>query len=259
MILYYSATGNSRYVVQLMGNFLNEKVKEICNSDSCENIDGGNTLGFVFPVYSWGLPLPVVEFFSSLSKETVRNISKENRYVWAILTCGDDVALTPEMMTGLLSKKGIYVKGIWSVQMPNTYVALPGFDVDSKEVEQSKIDKVESRLRSIANLIEVQTERVDVVRGGFAWVKTKMIYPLFRKWGINTKRWRVSDECIGCGRCKEICVRKNIVMKNNHGSLKPVWGKDCCSCMGCYHVCPRHAISYGGVTKGKGQYKRFIS
>ncbi len=28
---------------------------------------------------------------------------------------------------------------------------------------------------------------VDVTRGNMAWIKTKGVYPLFKKWGINTK------------------------------------------------------------------------
>ena len=38
--------------------------------------------------------------------------------------------------------------------MPNNYILMPGFDVDSKEVETEKLKKAPERLKSIISFIK---------------------------------------------------------------------------------------------------------
>lgn len=58
--------------------------------------------------------------------------------VYFVCTCGDDCGYTDRIMRSILARRGIAVTGGFSVQMPNNYVLMPGFDVDSKEVETEK-------------------------------------------------------------------------------------------------------------------------
>lgn len=41
----------------------------------------------------------------------------------------------------------------FSVQMPNNYVLMPGFDVDSKEVETDKLRKASERIQEVIGSI----------------------------------------------------------------------------------------------------------
>ena len=134
--------------------------------------------------------------------------------------------------------------------MPNNYVLLPGFDVDKKEIEQKKLKDCEKRILEIVQSISRDERRLDVVRGSIPWLKSKIVFPLFCKWGISPKKWNSNPSCIGCGKCSKICPMVNIVMEEG----RPRWGFRCCSCLGCYHVCPVHAVEYGKETKKKGQY-----
>ena len=58
-----------------------------------------------------------------------------------------------------------------SVQMPNNYVSLPGFDVDPKGVEEAKLAAFPSRLKSVAaEIVRAESddsEVTDIVRGSF--------------------------------------------------------------------------------------------
>ena len=166
------------------------------------------------------------------------------------MTCGDETALAPEMLIRQLKKIGVEISSIWSVIMPNNYVILPGFDVDSKEIENKKLSSCEGRIMEIAQALNRGERRIDVTRGNLAWMKTKIVFPLFKRWGIFPSQWRYSINCISCGKCAKICPLLNVVMENDH----PKWGKNCCSCLACYHVCPVHAVEYGNETKKKGQY-----
>lgn len=57
-----------------------------------------------------------------------------------VCTCGDETGEAPQMFQKALEERGLKSLGFWSVIMPNTYVLLPGFDVDLDEIENYKID-----------------------------------------------------------------------------------------------------------------------
>ncbi|MDE6754566.1 MAG: EFR1 family ferrodoxin [Muribaculaceae bacterium] len=230
---------------------IGEEVKLITIVDSMSEKPEGKSIGLVFPVYSWGVPPLFLYFLQSMPEQFWENVKKSKIRVWAVLTCGDEVALTPEMLQKELEKHSIRAEAIWSIIMPNNYVLLPGFDVDSKEIENEKLRRMNERINFISSRISSDWMGTDVVRGDFKWIKTKLIYPLFKKWGIFPSKWFSTPSCVSCGICVKSCPLKNIVLdKNGH----PKWSSNCCSCLACYHSCPHHSIEYGGMTKRKGQY-----
>ena len=250
MVYYFSGTGNSAYVAKTISNLLGTSLKFIPSVSTEREIHDGSDLILVFPVYAWGVPPLIIDFIHKMDLSYFDELKRNQNNVWVIMTCGDEVALAPEMIEKAFDKKEIKITGIWSVIMPNNYVLLPGFDVDPYDVEQKKLEEVPSRILEIATSISSGNKCFDVVRGKFKWIKTKLIYPLFRKWGIIDRKWHPLPDCISCGRCASVCPNKNILMKKQ----LPSWGKNCCSCLACYHICPVHAVAYGKSTLKKGQY-----
>lgn len=247
MIYYYSATGNTRYAARLLGSLLNEKTADLLHTEtSVLSPDDDEPLGFMFPVYCWGIP-PVVRRFL----EAVLPQVSAGRYLWAACTCGDEAGTSMRQLNRDIRKiRGREADALWSIIMPNTYVLLPGFDVDSAETEKSKLEKAPERISHISRLIMSRATGVyDVCQGSLPALRSA-IFPVFKKWGVNTRWWHVSDACIGCGRCERICPAKNIFMADS----RPLWGKRCFSCCACYHCCPVKAISYASFTKNKSQY-----
>ena len=59
-----------------------------------------------------------------------------------------------------------------------------------------------------------------------------------------------AGDCIGCGKCVELCPLNNIHLENG----KPLWGKNCTHCMACICYCPKEAIEYGKKSRGKPRY-----
>lgn len=250
MIIYFSGTGNTRYVAKSLANLLDEEVVPITEISADNLALSGKYLILSFPIYSWGVPPIMLNYIADLPESVIAEIKANDIPVLMVCTCGDEVAEAPEMFVTAWKKRGVDVKGMWSVIMPNNYVLLPGFDVDSDAVEQLKSDESEERLRVVADRILSKNWTIDVVRGGMMKLKSRVVYPLFKRWGINSKRWQVSQECVSCGRCVKACPVGNIKMIMGN----PIWGTNCISCTACYHHCPSHAISYGKITERKGQY-----
>lgn len=250
MILYFSGTGNSAHVAATLGDEFGETVSSISALNPSELEFTGRRLVFVFPVYSWGIPPIVRKFISRLSASFLDQLKSRDAGIFMVCTHGDDAGLTAEMMRRDLRRKGLRLAGAWSVVMPNTYVALPGFDVDSQDLQREKLTAAEPRISQIADAIRNGAEVEDVVRGDFAGLKTKLIYPFFMRFLTCMDKWQAGDSCTGCGKCARNCPVGNIEMIGGH----PCWNDSCVSCLACYHVCPEHTVNYGNRTKNKGQY-----
>lgn len=248
MILYFSGTGNSKAVAKSLGDKLSEDARMILDVSPLELSYQGNMLGIVFPVYSWGVPPLILDYIRILNSRFLVDARKHPLFM--ICVCGDETALAPEMLKRVLKEKGLPFRGGWSVLMPNNYVLLPGFDVDSAEVEQKKLSDSSQRIGDIASKIKAGDWEEDYVRGDMQWIKSKLIYPLFKHWGIFPDRWHHTEVCVSCGKCVKACPMHNIKLENGY----PQWGKNCVSCLACYHSCPRHAVEYANITKKKGQY-----
>ena len=247
VIFYYSATGNTRFAARYLAEKLHTEAVDILKSDSPFSIpDEKETIGIMFPIYCWGIP-PVVERFL---QKIVAEVPAAT-YVWGVCTCGDEAGTAMKRFNALFEKgRGRGADAIFSVTMPNTYVMLPGFDVDNPEVEKRKLDDAPLRLDNIADAVAQRKRDIyDVAQGSLPALRSA-IFPIFKKWGVTTKWWHVADNCIGCGKCAKICPAGNIKMKDS----RPEWGCRCFSCCACYHCCPVKAISYASFTKNKSQY-----
>ena len=249
MIFYFSGTGNSAWVARNLAERLQDKVFSI-GEDVTASHDYGfanhEKIGFVFPVYAWGPPLIVLDFLKRLRLPTPE-------YVYFVCTCGDDTGRTAEIFASSIHQKGWECNAGFSVTMPNTYVSLPGFDIDDPDAERIKVFNAISRIQFIAQEVgrSIQHSSYNCHEGVFPRLKSYVIRPFFTHFLMKVSPFHASDECIACGRCVSVCPLKNINLLDGH----PVWGDVCAHCLACYHACPKHAVAYGNRTQGKGQYK----
>lgn len=247
MIICFSGTGNTRLIAETVASRLGEKILDL-NSCTPATIDARaqQRIIWMFPVHSWGIPKFVRRYIRDCEI-----MSGEKLPHFMVCTCGDDAGLIAEMWRNDLRKKGYKAVAAHSVFMPNTYVSLPGFDVDTPDVVQSKLAVMPDRVDQIVHAIKCSSSIDDLYRGKFAWLKTKIIYPLFMRFLTSPKPFKASADCVSCGKCETSCPLGNIKVDK-----RPAWGVDCTMCMACYHICPKRAIDYGSRTKGKGQSNR---
>ncbi len=253
MTSYFSETHTPRYAALRFGSTLGEDVRFIPSEDSFSqsfDTDKDKSTGFVFPVYSWGVPPIVLDFINKLPEALIESVKEQKGYVWCVATCGDETGMAVEMLKKVLRRRGLELSAAWSLIMPNVYVLLPGFGVDPKELEEKKLREAVGRIEEIASSINMKQTVEDVHLGPLPRLKTALVYPLFKRWGVNTKKWHYTDACIGCGKCAKACPVGNIAMEDGY----PHWGTDCTSCCACYHICPTHSAQYGSITKKEGQY-----
>lgn len=229
MVYCFSGTGNSQWVADKLQGLV---------------ADSPDVYGLIFPVYGWGIPKVVGDY---ISKHI--DAIHQSKYVYAVMTCGDDVGYADKVLRKALGGR---LDAVFSVQMPNTYVCLPGFDVDDDDVAQAKVENTLKRLPSIAELIRQREKRTDVVRGACAWLKTYVLRPVFNHFLVTDKYFHVIvKQCTQCKRCVRGCPLGNMAM-DEKGNI--VWKhENCTGCLRCYHRCPTKAVQFGRFTKNKGQ------
>ena len=250
MIFYFSGTGNSKHVAEQLAAMLGERLvaigEAVADGTYTFALAEGESVGWVFPTYSWG-PAPVAADFAS--KVQLQGCGADT-YCYIVTTCGDEVGETVTMFAKSLGN--IRLKAAFSVQMPNNYILLPGFDVDDKALERSKVEASAARIKAVAEAIAAKREIIDVVVGPWRRLKSRLIYPLFRRFAMSDKAFAANaDVCTRCGLCARECPANNITLDG--GSL-PRWHGKCTMCLSCIHRCPVRAIEYGKATRSKGRY-----
>lgn len=247
MIFYFSGCGNSRHVAETIATGLNDTLTFIPEADRKGLYDydmaEGERLGFVFPVYSWAPPKLVLDFVEKLQME-------KPRYVYFVCTMGDECGLTEKIFRKAIEQKSWSLSACFSVQMPETYIGMPGFKLDTAEKAKSKIAAADAKMKELIPRIKNKESFSEMTVGSAAWLKSHLVNPGFNKFATDDSKYRSTEACIHCGKCVEVCPLQNITLEEG----RPKWHGHCTMCMGCYHHCPVNAIHYGKATVGKGQY-----
>lgn len=241
MIFYFSGTGNSEHIA-----------KELCTTDETivsmgaarrdsvytYTISADESVGFVFPVYFFGLPDTVRIFVKNLK------LSQTPKYVYAVIACGASIAGAGNLLAKLLKNKEIRLDSVFPLKMPDNYVIM--YDVTTEAEEKPILQAAEKRLEEIRNHI---AQRKGTDTGSLIdSLKTSILYPFYDVFR-NTKKFRTNNKCVGCGVCASRCPARAIELIDG----QPAWTlAKCDHCMSCIRC---NAIEYGKRTEGKYRYR----
>ena len=245
MIFYFSATGNSKQVAdRLQEKFGGEKISmgdALRRKRFSYEPGNGEKIFFVMPVYFFGLPVVVKDFLEELI------LKGEKCEGCAVLTYGGKAGAADKMFLKAMEGKNCSIRAVYGVKMPDNCITV--FNPPDKEEQETVLGEAEKEIGRIAELAE-QGFNGGMKSGPAAAVLTKAAYPfynVFRKTG----KFRVEENCIGCGLCQMICPSDIIRMEDG----LPEWVEDkCCWCLGCINRCPVKAIQFGEKTKDRGRY-----
>ena len=236
IILYFTATGNCLYVArQLAGEnaellSIPQLVKQGRYAFEADEI------GIVYPIYGHMPPNMVREF--------IKKARLKAAYKFAVLTYGARKCDAVEIWDRVSRNAGNSFDYINTIVMVDNW--LPNFDMN----EQIKMDKhIPGNLQKIAADIRARrrwhepvTEEERQMHRGF--MQLSGLDPEVGFLMKSEKYFTVTDACIGCAVCTEVCPRGNYELTSTGVKTQG----DCDFCFACIQNCPQRAIKFAELS-----------
>ena len=238
IIYCYSGSGNCLSMAKEIAKNLGDT--DIClmrKSLAITDASSYDTIGFVVPCYGGGLPAGVEDFVKSIEYSGVS-------YKYGVVQFAGYMGCGLHKIDKIIGldywdRMSNHCSAIWLFphffQVPPTTVK--GAQKRSDKKAAAIAENVKNRVRSekkpplrIINAVE---------SAGFGNINKL----------INSKM-NVSDACVGCTLCAQICPKGNIKIVDGKATI----GTNCIGCMACIEYCPQKAINVGKITKKRARY-----
>lgn len=244
MILYFSGTGNSQYIANLLAHALQDEIVSI-NAYTKQSLYGQfsskEPFIFVSPVYVSAPPLVVMDFIKNSQ-------FSGNQKAYFISTCAGGMGASPYYWKQLCQDKKFEYMGCESVIMPQNYLIY--FKTKDKKTSDKIIEKATHSMDPIIESIRKQKAISMKDASKFDVASTELVLKPYYDLFIKDTAFTVNDKCIHCRKCERACPLNNIQLIDG----KPTWLGNCTHCMACINLCPKEAIEYGKKSVGKPRY-----
>ena len=222
-IFYFSATGNSLFAAKRIAAELPGTLQNLLAYGG-EQVEAERVV-IVSPVHAFGLPAQTADFVNALKTEAP---------VWMVLTYGGAPMGADRAAYEACRNAGLDIRAVFLVKMVENFtvfVPVPlKFGRRALKKAPARIERVTQKIKENAAFEPKgkRSGRADSEEGRSGWNQMG-------------KRFSVTEDCVGCGKCAALCPAHNITMEDG----RPVFGDKCTACLGCYHRCPKKAIRFG--------------
>ena len=238
IVFYFSGTGNSLKVAKSLAKELDNC--EIISMTKPYNLTKEyDNIGFVYPVYFWGLPKRVIEFVENMNLD-----NNKNSYYYSIATYGGLAGNAVYQLYELLfNKYNIKLNYGRTLKMFANYIVAYNMSGKIEKITKSS----DKKLVSIVNSIKIKrNNKINKLTKIFNSINKDFV----EKVSNMDKDFTVNDNCINCSICEKVCPVKNIEIVDK----KPRYKHHCEQGVACIQFCPQKAINYSNVTQNRRRY-----
>ena len=244
MVLYFSGTGNSRYVAQRIAVALGDELLSMndhIKEGEPSPVASDERLVIVTPTYAWRIPRIVRDW---LLKTDFPNAKQ----AWFVMTCGSEIGNAAQYNRALCQEKQLTYMGTAQIIMPENYIAM--FNAPQAEEARQIVARAEPDIDRVISAIKTGQKFALPRNNLYDRFMSGPVNPIFYSFFVKANAFTVGDACTGCSQCAKLCPMNNITIQNG----KPVWGSDCTHCMARICRCGAEAIEYGKKSLGKPRY-----
>lgn len=246
LMLYFSGTGNSKYIASTFSKKMNAKCHSIEEKIDFKNeIKKHDIIAFCYPIYASNVPRIMREFVSKHVE--LLKYKKLIIFCTQLMFSGDGARVFTDLLPEGYGKV-IYAEHF---NMPNNICNSGIFPVKNGEKTKKYIKTAQKKIDRICN--DLQKGKIKL--RGFNKVSNIMGKGQGAYWQEieekNKSSVQVDEDCIKCGLCARLCPMKNL----NLTTKEVVHNDNCILCYRCVNACPKKAITVLIHTKPKEQYK----
>jgi len=257
LTLYFSGTGNTKYIADLFSQKMNAKCVSVENDiDFVTTINGHETIAFCYPIYNSRVPRIMRTFVHNHMENLI------GKKVIILITQQAFSGDGARVFTDLFEEGAIEVIYAEHFNMQQNMGNIPIFWTLFKPTEHSKqkyIEKANKKMNVVCNNIK----KGIVKKRGFSKVSKFLGYFQGKPWQKNPKDIkpvrlekklmndvRIHQDCTACNLCIKICPMKNLT--NHEGQIQHL--NNCTVCYRCVNKCPKKAITVYIHIKPRWQY-----
>ena len=244
MVLYFTGTGNSRYIAERIAVALGDELLSMndrIKAGESSPVTSDKRLVIVTPTYAWRIPRIVRDWLAETDFPC-------GAQAWFVMTCGSEIGNAAGYNRALCQEKQLTYMGTAQIVMPENYIAM--FNAPQAEEARQIVARAEPDIDRAISAIKAGQKFAPTRNNLYDRFMSGPVNPIFYSCFVKAKAFAASDACTGCGQCAKRCPTNNSTIQNG----KPVWGGDCTHCMACICYCPTEAIEYGKKSLGKPRY-----
>jgi ferredoxin len=236
--IYLSGTGNTKHCLTRLMGIIDPKapIFPIENKDSINAVRSSDEIVLAYPTQFSNMPYMIRDYIN-----TNRDIW-QGKKVFCLTTMGAFSGDGTGCAARLLRKYGAIVTGGLQVKMPDSVC---DSKLLKKSLEENKriVKEADIKIDKAAN--DILDNRYPAEGLSFFAHTAGLLGQ--RLWFYNkttgySDRLKISDDCIGCGKCAMNCPAGNLKITNG----KAISSDRCAMCYRCISQCPKKAITLLG-------------
>ena len=198
MVLYFSGTGNSKYIAKQIAEAIRENTVDL-NMKIKENdtspLQTGRDVIIVTPTYAWRIPKIVSEWIDKTK-------FIDGKRIWFVMNCGSEIGNAAKYNRELSEQKKLQYMGTARILMPENYIAM--FDAPKAEEARKIVAKAEPDIEKVIAYIRNGKEFCLPRNKLYDRFMSGPVNPIFYKFFVKANAFQVNDSCIGCGQCVKV-------------------------------------------------------
>ena len=232
VILYFTGTGNCLYVARQVGRKNSEllSIPQLMKQNDIE-IEA-DEIGIVYPIYGHMPPNMVRQF--------IKKAKLKADYKFAVLTYGNRKCNAVEIWDSVSRQAGVAFDYINTLIMVDNW--LPNFDMNEQMLIDKHIpenlDRISGDISSRKHWHEPVMEEEREQHNGF--LERTGINPEIGFVIQSENYFTITDACIGCGACINVCPKGNYRFTSQGIKTEG----SCEFCFACIQNCPQRAIQF---------------
>ena len=239
MVLYFTGTGNSRYLARRIAEGLDMPLYDLntcIKAGDTAPVQTGQDVVLVTPTYAWRIPRVVSQWLGNTELTGAERI-------WFVMDCGSEIGNAAKYNRQLAAQKHLRYMGTAQIIMPENYIAM--FHAPQAEQARSIVEQAEPALEQVLAQLKAGQEFPP---------PRDTLYDRFMSGPVNPAFYRIFCEggCLpGNGCLYRMRQVRGAVPSEQYpaGKRQAGLGKNCTHCMACICYCPKEAIEYGKRAK----------